>query len=135
MSTVTSPPLPAVKNRQWPINPIDVFILARLEAKGLQPSPPADRRTLIRRLSFDLLGLPPTPAEVEAFVNDPAPNAYEKLVDRLLASKAWGEHRARYWLDYARYADTHGLHIDNYREIWPYRDWGIAAFNKNLPLD
>jgi mono/diheme cytochrome c family protein len=129
------PPLPAVKAAAWVKNPIDRFILARLEAKGLTPLPEADRHTLIRRVTFDLTGLPPTPAEVEAFVNDPSADAYGKVVDRLLASKAWGEHRARYWLDYARYADTHGLHIDNYREIWPYRDWVIAAFNKNLPFD
>ena len=91
--------------------------------------------TLIRRLSFDLLGLPPTPAEVEAFVNDKSPDAYEKLVERLLTSPRWGEHRGRYWLDAARYADTHGIHFDNYRENWTYRDWVIDAFNKNIPFD
>ena len=102
---------------------------------GLQPAPEADRRTLARRVSLDLTGLPPAPAEVEAFVNDPAPDAYEKFVDRLLASQHWGEHRGRYWLDAARYADTHGIHFDNYREMWAYRDWVIDAFNRNLPFD
>ncbi|MCB1092137.1 MAG: DUF1549 domain-containing protein, partial [Verrucomicrobiae bacterium] len=111
------------------------FILARLLAEGLEPSPEADRYTLIRRVTLDLTGLPPTPTEIEAFVADQTPDAYEKLVDRLLDSKAFGEHRARYWLDAARYADTHGLHLDNYREIWPYRDWVIRAFNGNMPFD
>ncbi|MFN4258760.1 MAG: PSD1 and planctomycete cytochrome C domain-containing protein [Gemmataceae bacterium] len=129
------PELPKVKNTTWPRNPLDYFILARLEQEGLQPSPEADRRTLIRRVTLDLTGLPPTPAEVEAFVNDPSPDAYEKVVDRLLASPRYGEHRARYWLDVARYGDTHGLHLDNYREIWPYRDWLIQAFNQNMPFD
>ena len=99
--------------------------------RGLTPAPEADRRTLARRLSLDLTGLPPTPADVEAFVNDTSPDAYEKLVDQLLASPHWGEHRGRYWLDAARYADTHGIHFDNYREMWSYRDWVIDAFNRN----
>src|SRR5262249_47176068 len=129
------PALPAVKNAKWCRNPIDTFILARLEKEGLKPAPEADRRTLARRVSLDLTGLPPDPAEVEAFVNDRAPDAYEKLVDRLLASPRWGEHRARYWLDAARYADTNGIHFDNYREIWSYRDWVIRAFNENKPFD
>ncbi|HXG12380.1 MAG TPA: DUF1553 domain-containing protein, partial [Gemmataceae bacterium] len=129
------PPLPTVKNSAWVRNPIDRFILAELEKQGLQPAPEADRRTLARRLSLDLIGLPPTPAEVEAFVNDPAPDAYERFVDRLLQSPHWGEHRGRFWLDAARYADTHGIHFDNYREIWSYRDWVINAFNRNLPFD
>ncbi|MBM4002426.1 MAG: DUF1553 domain-containing protein [Planctomycetes bacterium] len=116
-------------------NPIDHFILASLAPIGLRPAPQADRRTLARRLSLDLVGLPPSPAEVEAFVNDNSENAYEKFVDRLLDSPHWGEHRARYWLDVARYADTHGIHFDNYREIWAYRDWVIGAFNRNLPFD
>ena len=90
---------------------------------------------MIRRLSLDLTGLPPAPDEVEQFVNDSSPQAYEKLVDRMMASKHWGEHRGRYWLDAARYADTHGIHIDNYREMWPYRDWVINAFNRNLSFD
>ncbi len=129
------PKLPAVANRTWVRNPIDQFILARLEQNGLQPAPVAARRALIRRVTFDLTGLPPAPEEVEAFVKDASPGAYEKVVDRLLASEHWGEHRGRYWLDAARYADTHGLHIDNYREIWPYRDWVIQAFNRNMPFD
>ena len=113
-------------------NPIDAFVLARLQSQGLAPNPEADRRTLARRLSLDLTGLPPKPAMVEAFVNDRAPDAYETLVKQFMASSQWGEHRARYWLDAARYADTHGLHFDNYREMWPYRDWVIKAFNSNM---
>src|SRR5262249_4845684 len=102
---------------------------------GLQPAPEADRHTLARRLSLDLTGLPPSPADVDAFVNDAAPDAYERYVDKLLKSPAWGEHRGRYWLDAARHADTHGLHFDNFREMWTYRDWVINAFNRNLPFD
>jgi len=113
-------------------NPIDAFILAKLQTKNLKPAPEADRRTLARRLSLDLTGLPPKPDAVEAFVKDHAPDAYEKLVRQSMDSPHWGEHRARYWLDAARYADTHGLHFDNYREIWPYRDWVIKAFNSNM---
>jgi cytochrome c553 len=131
----TRPALPAVRDTRWVRNPIDRFVLARLEREGLKPAPEADRRTLARRASLDLTGLPPDPADVEAFVNDKAPNAYEKLVDKFLASPQWGEHRARYWLDEARYADTHGIHFDNYREIWAYRDWVIRAFNRNEPFD
>src|SRR5271170_5914334 len=130
-----SPPLPPVDVKGWDKNPIDHFILARLEAAGLKPNPEADRRTLIRRVTLDLTGLPPTPADVEAFVNDKSPKAYEKVVDRLLTSPRYGEHRGRYWLDAARYADSQGIHIDNYREMWPYRDWVIAAFNRNMPFD
>ena len=128
-------PVPDVKNTAWARNPIDRFILAELEKHGLQPAAEADRRTLARRLSLDLTGLPPLPAEVEAFVNDKAPDAYEKYVDHLLKSPHWGEHRARYWLDAARYADTHGIHFDNFREIYAYRDWVINAFNKNQRFD
>ena len=128
-------PLPAVKNTAWVRNPIDRFILARLEKSGLKPAPEADRRTLARRACLDLTGLPPEPADVEQFVNDKSPNAYDKLVDKFLASPQWGEHRAKYWLDAARYADTNGIHVDNYREIWAYRDWVIRAFNKNMPFD
>jgi hypothetical protein len=101
---------------------VDAFIRVALEAKQLTPAPEADRRTLARRLSLDLTGLPPEPAEVERFVGDRSRDAYEKLARRLLASPHYGEHRGRYWLDAARYADTHGLHFDNYREMWPYRD-------------
>ncbi len=129
------PAVPPVDVAGWNKNPIDHFVLAKLEAAGLTPNPEADRRVLIRRVTLDLTGLPPTPAEVEAFVKDKSPNAYEKVVDRLLASPHYGEHRGRYWLDAARYADTHGLHIDNYREMWPYRDWVIKAFNRNEPFD
>jgi mono/diheme cytochrome c family protein len=128
-------PLPAVKDAAWVRNPIDRFILAKLEKSGLKPAPEADRRTLARRVSLDLTGLPPDPADVEQFVNDKSPKAYEKLVDKFLAMPQWGEHRAKYWLDAARYADTNGIHIDNYREIWAYRDWVIKAFNKNMPFD
>jgi hypothetical protein len=129
------PPLPAVKDGHWLRNPIDNFILAGLEKQGLSAAPEADRRTLARRLSLDLTGLPPAPADAEAFVHDTAADAYERFVDGLLASPHWGEHRGRYWLDAARYADTHGIHFDNYREIWAYRDWVIAAFNANKSFD
>ncbi|MFO0817790.1 MAG: DUF1553 domain-containing protein [Pirellulales bacterium] len=129
------PQPPAVKNEAWVKTPIDRFILSKLEQAGLEPAPEADRRTLARRLSLDLTGLPPAPADVEAFVNDQSADAYEKYVDSLLKSPAWGEHRGRYWLDVARYADTHGIHFDNYREIWAYRDWVIRAFNENMPFD
>jgi hypothetical protein len=127
--------VPLVKNSKWVRNPVDAFILAELEAVGLTPAPEADRRTLARRVSLDLIGLPPTAKEVEAFVNDTAPDAYERYVDKLLESPRWGEHRGRYWLDLARYADTHGIHFDNFREIYAYRDWVIGAFNRNLPFD
>ncbi len=129
------PALPAVKNAPWVKTPVDRFILAELERAGLGPSPEADRRTIARRVSLDLTGLPPKPEDVEAFVEDRSPEAYEKLVDRFLASKQWGEHRGRSWLDAARYADTHGIHFDNQREMWSYREWVIAAFNRNLPFD
>jgi hypothetical protein len=131
----TRPAVPSVKNVAWVRNPIDRFILARLEKEGLTPAPEADRRTLARRLSLDLTGLPPDPADVDTFVSDKSPNAYERLVDKFMAMPQWGEHRGRYWLDAARYGDTHGIHIDNYREIWAYRDWVIKAFNKNMPFD
>lgn len=127
--------IPAVRNTDWVRNPIDYFILSKLEAVGLQPATEADRRTLIRRLSLDLTGLPPTPSEIQAFVEDKSKDAYERLVDHFMDSPHWGENRARYWLDAARYADTHGLHQDNYREMWPYRDWVIQAFNRDLPFD
>ena len=129
------PTLPAVKDVAWVRNPIDRFILAKLEEKSIAPAPAENRRALIRRVALDATGLPPTPAEVETFLQDTSPTAYERMVDRYLASPHYGEHRARYWLDAARYGDTHGIHFDNYREIWPYRDWVIAAFNRNLPFD
>ena len=115
--------------------PIDGFILARLKKEGLHPSPEADKDTLIRRVTLDLTGLLPTPAEVRAFEKDTSPQAYERLVDGLLARPTFGEERARYWLDYARYADTYGLHYDNSRDIWPYRDYLIRSFNSNKPFD
>jgi cytochrome c553 len=129
------PEPPAVTNGVWVKNPIDRFILARLESEGLTPAAEADRRTLARRLALDITGLPPEPAIVEAFVADTRPDAYEQLVDQLLAKPEWGEHRGRHWLDYARYADTHGIHFDNYREMWTYRQWVVDAFNRNLPFD
>jgi mono/diheme cytochrome c family protein len=134
------PKPPALKdaasvNPAWLRNPIDRFILARLEEKGLAPAPPADARTLIRRVALSVTGLPPKPSEVEAFLADAAPGAYERMVDRYLASPHYGEQRAHYWLDAVRYADTNGIHFDNYREIWPYRDWVIAAFNRNQPFN
>lgn len=129
------PTPPAVTANGWVKNPIDTFILSRLEKEGLAPAAEADRRTLARRVSLDLTGLPPEPALVESFVADQQPEAYERLVDTLLGSLAWGEHRGRHWLDYARYADTHGIHFDNYREMWSYRQWVIDAFNRNLPFD
>ncbi|MBI1914975.1 MAG: PSD1 domain-containing protein [Planctomycetes bacterium] len=126
---------PAVKDEPWVRNPIDRFILARLEKEHLHPSPEADRATLIRRVSLDLTGLPPTPAEVDVFINDPRPDAYEHLVDRLLGSPHYGERWGRHWLDLARYADSHGFTIDGARTIWPYRDWVLDALNRDLPFD
>ncbi|WP_442484814.1 PSD1 and planctomycete cytochrome C domain-containing protein [Aeoliella sp. SH292] len=126
---------PAVSKPEWPRGPIDQFILAKLESEKLTPSPEADRVTLLRRVTLDLTGLPPTPEEVEAYIADESPEAYERLVDRLLASPHYGEHMARYWLDAVRYGDTHGLHLDNYREMWPYRDWVVRAMNSNVPWD
>jgi hypothetical protein len=129
------PEPPAVRDEGWIRNPIDRFILARLEAEGLPPAPEADRRVLARRAALDITGLPPEPADVEAFVTDTRPDAYERYLDALLARPEWGEHRGRHWLDYARYADTHGIHFDNHREMWSFRDWVINAFNRNLPFD
>ena len=124
-----------MKNTAWPRNPIDNFILARLEREGLAPSPEASRETLIRRVSLDLTGLPPTPAEVDAFLQRQSPNAYEKVVDRLLASPRYGERMAARWLDGARYADTNGYQYDGERDMWRWRDWVIDAFNRNQPFD
>jgi hypothetical protein len=129
------PELPAVSNPTWVRNPIDAFVLARLDREGLKPSAEASRTTLIRRVSLDLTGLPATPAEVDAFVNDRAPNAYEKVVDRLLASSRYGERMAMRWLDAARYADTNGYQTDGERFMWRWRDWVIDAFNRNMPYD
>ncbi|TWT76279.1 Planctomycete cytochrome C [Planctomycetes bacterium CA13] len=128
--------LPEVtSDSHWIRNPIDRFVLARMQANGLSPAPDADRQTLARRVALDITGLPPLPEWVDTFMSDESADAYEKYIDRLMAEPTWGEHRARYWLDYARYADTHGIHFDNYREIWAYRDWVISAFNDNQPYD
>ncbi|HUG69473.1 MAG TPA: PSD1 and planctomycete cytochrome C domain-containing protein [Pirellulaceae bacterium] len=116
-------------------NAIDRFIFAKLEEAGLSPNAEASKERLIRRVTFDLTGLPPTLEEVDAFLTDDSPEAYERVVDRLFESPRYGEHRTRYWLDVARYGDTHGLHLDNERSIWPYRDWVISAFNNNMPFD
>lgn len=129
------PDLPAVKQAGWALNDIDRFILARIEKAGLHPAPDADRPALLRRVTFDLIGLPPTPEEIDAFVADPSPNAYEKVVDRLLASKHFGERMTVNWLDLARYADTAGYHFDGIRFMWLWRDWVINAFNANMPFD
>ncbi|MDE3167437.1 MAG: DUF1549 domain-containing protein, partial [Acidobacteriota bacterium] len=126
---------PAVRNAAWVRGPIDRFVLRGLEAAGLTPAPEADRRTLLRRVALDLTGLPPAPAEIELYLKDASPQAYEHMVDRYLASPHYGEQRAHFWLDAARYGDTHGIHFDNYREIWPYRDWVVAAFNRDEPFD
>ena len=125
---------PTVEN-SWSWNQIDSFIMRRLQKHGLQPSEEADRRTLARRVALDLTGLPPAPDQLTAFLEDKSPLAYERLVDQLIASPQYGEHMARHWLDVVRYGDTHGLHLDNYREHWPYRDWIINAFNQNKPYD
>jgi len=126
---------PEVKNKDWPTSLIDRYLLAKMESEGLAPAPRADKVTLLRRLSFDLTGLPPTPEEVDAFVNDDAPNAFEKQVDRLLATDHFGERMAVYWLDLVRYADTVGYHGDQDHNISPYRDYVLDAFNDNMPFD
>jgi hypothetical protein len=129
------PPLPEPKGKAWARNPIDRFVLARLEKEGLQPAPEADRYTLARRVSIDLTGLPPALEAVDRFVNDPSPDAYEKYVDDVLRSPAYGERWAHVWLDLARYADSNGYATDNPRTIWKYRDWVIDALNRDLPFD
>jgi len=129
------PPAAKVQNDQWCRQPLDRFVLRALETSGLHPSPAADDRTLIRRVSFDLTGLPPTRDEIQAFLSDTSPDAYEHVVDRLLASPRHGEHMAKYWLDLVRFADSNGIHHDHYREMSPYRDWVIRAWNANLPYD
>src|SRR2546426_4241406 len=128
------PDLPTVKNAAWCRNPIDHFVLARLEKEGLTPSREADKETLIRRVTLDLIGLPPTLQEVDAFLADKSPDAYEKVVDRLLASPHYGERWARLWLDLARYADSHGYEKDGLRTAWKYRDWVINALNQDMPF-
>ncbi|HZP00197.1 MAG TPA: PSD1 and planctomycete cytochrome C domain-containing protein [Terriglobia bacterium] len=133
---VKRPPVPKVSDGGTPIrNPIDAFVQARLAKEGLKPSPEADRRTLIRRVTLDLTGLPPTPTEVEQFVNDKSPDAYEKVVTRLLASPRYAEMQTMHWLDAVRYADTRGFHGDNEQPAWPYRDYVLRAFRDNKPFD
>lgn len=127
--------VPALKRQDWAHNEIDRWILARLEQEGLQPSPRANKATLLRRVSFDLTGLPPTPQEVDSFVNDSAPNAYEKVVDRLLASPRYAERMAIRWLEAARYADSNGYQSDGPRDMWRWRGWVIDAFRNNMPFD
>jgi mono/diheme cytochrome c family protein len=129
------PELPPVKNTKWSRNEIDRFVLARLEKERLKPSSEADKITLIRRVTLDLTGLPSTLEEVDAFLADKSKGAYEKVVERLLSSPRYGEHMARYWLDAARYADSHGYHIDSERSMWKWRDWVVDAFNQNKPYD
>src|SRR5260221_1143276 len=131
--TPQSPALPDVKGKKWVRNPIDQFVLARLERERLKPSPEASKAALLRRLSLDLTGLPPAPDELNAFLADRSRDAYEKQVDRLLDSPRYGERMAMQWLDLARYADTHGYHIDSHRDMWHWRDWVIGAFNRNMP--
>lgn len=133
--TPTRPTAPTPRDASRVRNAIDAFVLDRLGREGLEPNDEARKETLIRRVTFDLIGLPPTLREVDAFVADDQPDAYERLVTRLLASPHYGEHMARYWLDAARYGDTHGYHLDNYRSMWPYRDWVVRAFNTNMPFD
>lgn len=148
LAKITKPEVPTVgksflarwglkKDEQtlWVKNDIDRFVLAKLNEKGLKPSPQADKSVLLRRLTMDLTGLPPTPAEVDAFLKDTSPAAYEKVVDRLMKSAHFGEHQAVSWLDLARYADSNGYQDDALRTIYPYRDWVIKAFNQNMPLD
>ncbi len=134
-STPELPSVDAAQAKDWADHPIDRFVLASLESQQLRPTNTADKQTLIRRLSLDLTGLPPSQQEIDAFLADTSDNAYELLVERLLNQSAYGEHLARFWLDLVRFADTNGLHHDHYREMTPYRDWVIRSFNDNLPLD
>ncbi|MFP6901525.1 MAG: PSD1 and planctomycete cytochrome C domain-containing protein, partial [Opitutales bacterium] len=129
------PEPPKTSDDSWIRNPIDRFVLARLEKEGMRPSPEADKATLLRRVSFDLTGLPPSLTELEEFLADDSPKAFEKAVDRLLSSPRYGEHLAHYWLDAARYADTNGYQYDTHRDMWPWRDWVINAYNRNLSFD
>lgn len=133
--TPTRPTPPAAELPGWRSNPIDSFILARLRNRGLSASPRASREAQIRRVTLDLTGLPPTIRDIDRFLADARPDSYRRLVDRLLGSTRYGEHVGRIWLDAARYGDTHGLHLDNERSIWPYRDWVVDAFNSNMPFD
>ena len=124
-----------VRDSTWVRNGIDRFVLARMESEGIAPSPEASRSTLVRRLSLDLTGLPPTPDQALGFVNDDSPEGYSRLVERLLASPHFGERKAQDWFDLARFADTSGYAADRTRNVWPYRDWVIVAFNENMPFD
>ncbi|MFN3149058.1 DUF1553 domain-containing protein [Bremerella sp.] len=135
LQPITRPELPAVKHDDWPTNDIDTFTLAKMEANGTKPAPPASRYAWLRRVTFDLTGLPPTPSEIEAFVSDTSPQAEQAVIDRLLASPAYGENFARGWLDLARYADTHGYNVDSHRDMWRYREWVIESLNANMPFD
>lgn len=135
LDPVRAQTLPVVENRDWPAGRIDQFVLSTLEKERLQPQASSDKRTLIRRVTLDLTGLPPTQQQIQHFEQDQAPDAYRKLVDRLLSTTHYGEHMARYWLDLVRFADTNGMHHDHYRELSPYRDWVIRAFNANMPFD
>ncbi|MEN9678206.1 MAG: hypothetical protein RIS76_4102, partial [Verrucomicrobiota bacterium] len=128
-------PPPTVHTAGWARNPIDLFVLRSIGNAGLTPTPEANRSTLLRRVSLDLLGLPPTPEEVDAFLRDQRPDAYERVVDRLLASPHYGERWGRHWLDVARYADSNGYSIDAPRSVWPWRDWVVAALNRDQRYD
>src|SRR5213075_2590090 len=131
---VQKPAIPATKDQEWIKTPVDNFILAKLEEKGLRPATPADKPTLLRRVTFDLHGLPPTPAELAAFLADHSTNAFDKVVDRLLASPRYGERWARHWLDLARFSESDGFEYDKMREqAWPYRDYLIKSFNQDKP--
>jgi len=133
---VVKPVVPVVKDKAWVKNPIDAFVLARLEKAQVEPNPRADKLTLLRRVTLDATGLPPTQQEIQAFLGDKSPNAYEKVVDRLLASPAYGERWGRHWLDVARYADSNGFKGDETRPfMYKYRDWVIKAFNDDMPYD
>ncbi|MEZ4777541.1 MAG: DUF1553 domain-containing protein [Bacteroidia bacterium] len=129
------PPVPTVKQTEWVRNPVDHFVLKNLENEGISPSPEADKERLLRRVTLDLTGLPPTIDEMDAFLADDSPDAYEKVVDRLLTTDAYAERMTLEWLDVARYADSHGLHADGYRLMWPWRDWVIKSFRENMPFD
>jgi hypothetical protein len=130
-----TPALPPVRDASWPIDPLDQFILNRIEAKGLSPNPPADRMTLARRVSFALTGLPPAPDEADRFISDPATDAYARYVDRLMASPAFGERWGRHWLDVARYAESVTLRGFVYKDAWRYRDYVIDSFHRDVPFD
>ncbi|HEX5245302.1 MAG TPA: DUF1549 domain-containing protein, partial [Tepidisphaeraceae bacterium] len=135
-SPIGHPEPPAVQQKNWPINSIDPFVLSKLEALGLSPAPRPDRLALLRRACFDLTGLPPTLKQIDAFTHDDGPDAYERLIDELLSSSAYGERWARHWLDTVRYADTSGFEKDHlYANAWKYRDYVIRSFNSNKPFD